>query len=104
MYQGSTHTSPKTDHLVWRVAEKVREEQLHVYREDRAGNAKAKAVPDILAVGEAKLKSSSLNTFNRKFRAMVEGRQYDEELDSLPQVALVVDLAGNDGADESITE
>lgn len=35
---------------------------------------------------------------------MVEGRQYDEELDSLPQVALAVDLAGNDGADESITE
>lgn len=110
VYQGSTHTDPKTDHLVWRVAGKVHEEQLHVYIKDRPGNANTKAVPDILAVGEAKLKSASLTTFNRKFHAMVEGRQYDEELDSLPQVAFAVDLdVSLDGiesadSDESIAD
>ncbi|KAH9160733.1 hypothetical protein EDB89DRAFT_1885651 [Lactarius sanguifluus] len=103
-YQGTTHTDPKTDHLVWRVSKKVREEQLHMYTEDRPGNAKAKAVPDILAMGEVKLLSSSLNTFNRKFCAMAEGRGYDEELDSLPQMALAVDPDGNNDADESTDE
>ncbi|KAH8993094.1 hypothetical protein EDB83DRAFT_2509997 [Lactarius deliciosus] len=100
-YQGTTHTDPKTDHLVWRIAKKVREEQLHMYEEDRPGNAKAKAVPDILAMGEAKLLSSSLNTFNRKFCAMVEGKGYDEELNSLPQMALAVDPDGDGDADDS---
>ncbi|KAH9011587.1 hypothetical protein EDB84DRAFT_1590667 [Lactarius hengduanensis] len=100
-YQGTTHTDPKTDHLVWRIAKKVREEQLHMYEEDRPGNAKAKAVPDILAMGEAKLLSSSLKTFNWKFCAMVEGRGYDEELDSLPQMALAVDPDGDGDADDS---
>ncbi|KAF8256916.1 hypothetical protein EI94DRAFT_1481458, partial [Lactarius quietus] len=71
-YQGTNHKDPKTDHLVHRVARKVREEELHSFTADRPGNAKAKAVLNILSVGEAKLKSSTLNTFNRKIQAMVE--------------------------------
>ena len=89
-YQGTTHKDPKTDHLVWRVANKIREERLHLYTEGRTGNAKAKAVPDILTVGEAKLKSSSLNTFNRKICTMKAGGKYNEESDSLPQITLSV--------------
>lgn len=100
-YQGTTHKAPKTDHLVRHVAKKVHEEQLHLYKEDRPGNANAKAVLNILSTGEAKLRSSSLKTFNRKIRAMVEGRQYNEETDSLPQVALTVDSEPGDSDDPS---
>ena len=89
-YQGTTHKDPKTDHLVWRVAKKIYEERLHLYTEDRPGNAKAKAVPNILTIGEAKLKSSSLSTFNRKICVMKEGGKYNEESDSLPQITLSV--------------
>ncbi|KAI9442062.1 hypothetical protein BJY52DRAFT_1128663, partial [Lactarius psammicola] len=103
-YQGTTHKDPRTDHLVQRVAKKIREERLHLYMEDRPGNAKAKAVPNVLLVGEAKLKSSSLSTFNRKIRAMVEGRQYDEESDSLPQIALTLDLGDSDDPSDVVVE
>jgi len=42
-------------------------------------------VVDILATGEAKLRSSSLATFNRKICAMVYGRNYeDEEENTIP--------------------
>jgi hypothetical protein len=103
-YQGTTHTDPRTDHLVQRVAKKVHEEALHLYTEDRLGNAKAKAVPDLIRQGKAKLKSSSLNTFNRKIRAMVEGRQYDEESDSLPLVALTVNPEDSEDPGETTIE
>lgn len=89
-YQGTTHKTPKTDHLVWRVANKVREEKLHSYKEDRIGNKKVKLVPDIIYVGRAKLISSSLKTFNRKIHCMVEGREYDDEADSLPQNPITI--------------
>ncbi|KAH9036081.1 hypothetical protein EDB84DRAFT_1398153 [Lactarius hengduanensis] len=105
-YQGTSHKDPRTDHLVQRVAKKVHEEKLHLYIEDRRGNSMVKAVPSILSVGEEKLKSSSLSTFNRKIRAMVEGRQYDEESDSLPhpQIALVFDTGDGDDPSEVETE
>ncbi len=90
-YQGSTHTPPDTTHLVWRVADKVRDEELQVFLADRAGNAKVKSTLDILATGEAKLKTSTLATFNRKVCAMVNGHFYEEEEDTLPppQLSLV---------------
>ncbi len=103
-YQGTTHKDPRTDHLVRRVAKKVHKERLHLYTEDRRGNLKAKAVPNVLSVGEAKLKSSSLNTFNRKIRAMVEGWQYDEESDSLPQIALTLNPGDCDDPSEVVPE
>jgi hypothetical protein len=99
-YQGTSHKDPKTDHLVHRVARTVRDEALHSFTADRPGNAKAKAVPNILSVGEAKLKSSTLNTFNRKIRAMAEGRQYDEESNSLPQVDITANTGDSDDPDE----
>jgi hypothetical protein len=91
-YRGTTHTKPDTSHLVWRVADKARDEELQIYRKNRCGNAKAVAVHDILALGEKKLKSSSLGTFNRKIFAMVNCRLYDpeptEDTDTLPPLAL----------------
>jgi hypothetical protein len=74
--------------LVWIIANHIRQEKLDVYKENRPGNVKAIMTLDILDIGEKKLKSSTLTTFNRKVRAMAEGRRYDEEQDSLPQFAL----------------
>ena len=100
-YQSTTHTKPNTEHLVWIIANHIREEKLHIYKENRQGNAKAVATLDILDIGEKKLKSSSLTTFNQKVRAMVEGRRYEEEPDSLPQFALATatNLEDSDNAD-----
>lgn len=91
-YRGTTHIKPDTAHLVWRIADKVRDEGLQVFKKNRRGNAKAVAVHDILVLGEKKLKSSSLGTFNRNIIAMVECRLYDaspsEDTDTLPPLAL----------------
>ena len=105
-YRGTTHTKPDTAHLVWRIADKVRDEELQVFKQNRRGNAKAVAVHDILALGEKKLKSSSLGTFNRKIIAMVECRLYDaepsEDTDTLPPLDLgrPSDLAAADPISE----
>lgn len=90
-YQNKNHSDVDTTHLVWRVANKIRDEDLQSHNKKRHGNSKIKPVIDILATGEAKLKSSTLKTFNRKLVAMVEGRLYEEEDDSLPQLSLNVD-------------
>ncbi|KAF8263670.1 hypothetical protein EI94DRAFT_1596143, partial [Lactarius quietus] len=89
-YQRTTHTTPKTDHLVKRVATKIYKEN-YIYR---SGNAKVKSMPDTISVGEAKILSLSLTTFNHKICAMVDGQQYaiDKEPDLLPQCALSVNL------------
>jgi hypothetical protein len=103
-YQGTTHTVPNTNHLVKRVANKIQEENLHLYNKDRLGNPKVKSVPDTISVGEAKLLSLSLITFNCKIHAMVDGQQYavDKEPDSLPQFALSVNL--EDSAETELGE
>ncbi|KAF8274044.1 hypothetical protein EI94DRAFT_1768902 [Lactarius quietus] len=107
-YQGTTHKAPRTEPLVWRVANKVREEMLHSYKEDQIGNTKAKLVPDVIFVGKVKLKSSSLSTFNRKVHGMVEGREYDEDLeadsDLLPQNTIVVNSLDGDEHSEDTDE
>lgn len=94
-YQGSTHTTPDTSPLVWRIADTVRDEEIQVFKENRAGNSSVKIVVDILATGEAKLKSSSLATFNRKICAMVNGRLYEDEEDTIPQAQFSLEEEGN---------
>jgi len=89
-YQSSNHTPPDTSHLVWRVADKVRDDKLQVFKENRDGNAKAKPVVNILATGEAKLKSSLLATFNKKVHAMTNGHAYKHEEDTIPQAELSI--------------
>lgn len=104
-YQGTKHKKPDIKPLVLRVAHKVHEEMLHSYKEDRIGNKKTKPVPDIIFTGQSKLKSSSLSTFNRKVRGMVEGREYDEdvEAESLPQNTIVFNSTdGDDDYSEDI--
>ena len=76
-------------HLVWCVADKIWDEELQVFSEKRLGNTKVKAVVDILATGEAKLKSF-LTAFNKKISAMVKGHAYEEEQDGIPQTQLLI--------------
>lgn len=98
-YQGSTHTPPDTSDLVWRVADKVRDDELQVFKENRHGNEKTKPVMDILTSREAKLKSSSLATFNKKISAMINGQAYKHEEDTIPQVQLSI---GTEATDDGI--
>jgi hypothetical protein len=97
-YQRSTHTNPDTSHLVWRVADKIRDEELQVFSEKRLAKSKVKPVVDILATGEAKLKSSSLTAFNKKISAMVKGHAYEEEHDGIPQAQL--SIGGSDETED----
>ena len=90
-YQNKGHNEVNTSHLVWEVAKKVREDELQLYREERLGNATVKSVVDTLASGEAKLKSSTLKTFNRKVADVVAGKVIElNEVDTIPSLALNV--------------
>jgi hypothetical protein len=99
-YQRSTHTALDTSHLVWRVADKIRDKGLQVFREKRVGNSKVKAVIDILATGETKLKSPSLAAFNKKISAMIKGHAYEDEQDAIPQIQL--SIGGSEETEDSI--
>jgi hypothetical protein len=54
-YQGTMHTKADTTHLVWHVADKVRDEELQIFKWNKRGNRKEVAICDILALGEQKL-------------------------------------------------
>jgi len=99
-YQSTTHTKPNTEHLVWMIADDIRDKKLHVFTENRSGNNKVVTIPDLLDLGEKKLKSSTLTTFNRKVLAMVEGRRYNEEEDTLPQIALATAINEDSNSEE----
>ena len=103
-YKGTTHKVPKTDHLVWHVSKKIYDKGLHLYTEDRPGNKNIKAITNSLFVGQEKLRSSSLSTFNCKICDMIEGQQYNEDLDSLPQFSLAVNLEDCDNPCEAVVE
>jgi hypothetical protein len=84
-YGGSKHTTPDTSDLVWKVADKVRELELQIFkiRRQNHDNDAVKPVADILAKGEQKLKSASLATFNKKVHTLIAGYSVDEEIDEI---------------------
>ncbi|PPR02842.1 hypothetical protein CVT24_002320 [Panaeolus cyanescens] len=98
-YQSKTHTTPNTDHLVWLVADDIRDKKLDVYHTNRQFNSKTTPIGDALAIGEQKLKSATLATFNRKVQAMVSGQLYVDaeedqgEIDTLPPIEDVVTVS-----------
>ena len=98
-YQRSSHITPDMSHLVWCVADNIWDEELQVFREKRMGNSKVKAVVDILATGEAKLKSSSLATFNKKISTIVKGHAYEDEQDTIPQTQ--ISISGSDEMEDN---
>ncbi|KAJ7226521.1 hypothetical protein C8J57DRAFT_1585489 [Mycena rebaudengoi] len=84
-YQSTGHTTPSTSHLAWRVQENVADHDLQEFTPDRPNNSRRKATVDIKKTGEAKIKSSTLATFNKKMAAMVEGHGFqDDEEDECP--------------------
>ncbi|KAH9956051.1 hypothetical protein BGW80DRAFT_1187911, partial [Lactifluus volemus] len=68
-YEGKTHTTPDTSMLVWKVANEVRELALSKYQPGRKGNDKQRLVTNLIDIGERKLLSSSLETFNKSLHA-----------------------------------
>ena len=95
-YQGKTHTMPDTSRLVWKVANEVRELVLGKYLPDRKGNDKQKLVTNLIDVGEKRLLSSTLETFNKKLACMKAGNVEELagmiEVDEIPSVQLSVEL------------
>jgi hypothetical protein len=95
-YQGKTHTTPDTSRLVWRVTNEVRELVLGKYLPDRKGNDKQKLVTNLIDIGEKRLISSTLETFNKKLACMKAGN-VDElagmiEVDEIPSIQLSVEF------------
>ncbi|KAJ7170439.1 hypothetical protein C8R43DRAFT_1120868 [Mycena crocata] len=84
------HTTPDTSEMVWRVQQKVVAEGLQCFQTGRANNGHSKLATDILMTREAKLKSSTLRTFNKKLAAMIAGRGSEEEEHECPAIAFGV--------------
>ncbi|KAJ7864090.1 hypothetical protein B0H14DRAFT_3605349 [Mycena olivaceomarginata] len=83
-YQNTGHTTPDTSHLVWRVQRKIAEEQLQQLQPGRSVTPGRKLTKNILVIGEAKLRSSTLGTFNKKIMAMIEGHLFEDDEDEVP--------------------
>jgi len=95
-YQGKTHTMLDTSILIQKVANDVAELSLGKYQSGRKGNEKQKLVPNLIDVGEKKLMSSSLETFNKKLACMKAGN-LDEvagitEEDEIPGIQMTVEF------------
>ncbi|KAJ7199758.1 hypothetical protein GGX14DRAFT_572475 [Mycena pura] len=86
-YRSTGHTTPDTSALVWRVADKVTSEGLQQFEDGRVNNASCKLTVDAMLTGEAKLKSSTLATFNKNMLLMIKGHSFEEEEDECPTMA-----------------
>ncbi|KAF8119138.1 hypothetical protein EV363DRAFT_1412587 [Boletus edulis] len=95
-YQGIGHTTPDALPAINKVAYKVSELELHIFKPNGLESDVVKPVVDTLAIGAQKLKTSTLATFNRKVRAMIAGEVFEGEEDEIPQ-------ARRYGRDESVT-
>ena len=95
-FRSSSHTTPDTSEMIWRVQRKTADEDLHQFQPGRSHNSRRKFATDILMTGEAKLKSSTLGTFNKKIAAMIEGHAFEEEEDECPMIAFAPPELPND--------
>lgn len=95
-YEGKMHTTPNTSPLVWKVAREVQELVLSKYQPGHKGNDKQKVVINLIDIGEKRLLSSSLDTFNKKLACMkagnLDGMAGMVEEDELPTLQLTVEL------------
>jgi hypothetical protein len=95
-YEGIAHTMPDTSSLVWKITNEVQALGLNKYQLNRKGNHKQKLVQDLIDVGEQKLLSSSLVTFNKKLACMMAGNLDDmtglTEDDEIPGMQLTIDF------------
>ncbi|KAF8225632.1 hypothetical protein L208DRAFT_1268472, partial [Tricholoma matsutake] len=97
-YSGTTHTTPNTSVIVWKVADKARELKINTFISDREGNNSVKSTVDTLATGERLIKSSTLATFNKKWRNLASGIVL-EDLDDVDDIP-ALDLEVRDGTSD----
>ena len=91
-----THTAPDTSRLVWKVANNIQELSLNKYQPGRKGNEKQKLVLNLIDIGEQRLLSSSLKTFNKKLACMKAGNLDDvtgiTEEDEIPGIQMTMEF------------
>ena len=91
-YHGITHTNPDTTASVDKIVNKVRELELDRHKPDWCGNDAVKPIIDTLAVGEQKLRLSTLTTFNQKAKTMMDGNGFEVKEDEI----LTINFAASD--------
>jgi len=86
-YQGSSHTTPSTEPLVWQIADVIRTQKLQVFQLHRVqGDYTFPLVTDVLAVGHEKVLHSTLQQFNKRMAetiARLRTGSYEDE-DHIP--------------------
>ncbi|KIM80400.1 hypothetical protein PILCRDRAFT_822535, partial [Piloderma croceum F 1598] len=93
-YTSRSHETPNTLDAVWKVTNKVKDLQLNKFKLDREGNNSAKLTANVLALGEQRLKSSTLANFNKKVQRLYDGYAVVAEVDEIPEMGISVDLDG----------
>ncbi|KAK0434248.1 hypothetical protein EV421DRAFT_1909559 [Armillaria borealis] len=95
-YQKKTHTTANVETLVLRIAEKAQDLSLNKYIRQREGYQSAKHTPNLLVSGYQKFESSSLATFNKKMKDMINNVEFDAEIDEMVPVDFGALTADND--------
>ena len=72
-YKSIDHKDADTTELVLKALQHVADARLLEVDERRVDNDSAKLTKDLFVVGDTKIASSSLSTFNKKMRAFIEG-------------------------------
>ena len=95
--------------LVWRAAEKIRDAKIDEFNANRPRNDQYVIVKDTIVVGHTRLVSSTLNTFNKRFRAYQAARkgrahpvseELDEENDDSFEEGLAADFGESEDSDD----
>ena len=84
-YKSQSHQTPDTAALVQRVAAKAKEDRLQERVLNREENKACKVTTDLHAAGQKRLETT-LVTFNKKMRAVIQGKVQDSEVPALEEV------------------
>lgn len=97
-YQKKTHTTANVETLVSRISEKAQDLDLNSYIQQREGYQSMKRTPNLLVSGYQKFESSSLATFNKKMKDMINNIEFDAEIDEMVPMEFGT-LTANDDED-----
>ena len=93
-YQRLNHTAADSSVLVWHIADKARELDLHTKLTDQSENMNTKSLVNLVVTGYKKYESSSLATFNKKISDSKVGVLTIQEADDI--VPMVFTLNSSD--------
>ena len=91
-YQRLNHTAADTSVLVWRIAGKAQELNLHTKLTDRLENKNTKPLTNLVVAGYKKFESSSLATFNKKIADSKVGVLTIKEADDIVPMTFTLNL------------